>query len=69
MESTLYGAAAGVVVIQSFCEEGDNWADFAAFVTALGLSAPEKGQLTPQVRLGIERDVPVFFLWLAESCH
>jgi hypothetical protein len=68
LESELYGTPAGLVAVQSFCEEGENWDDFCAFLSTLNLKKVNKNVLTGPACLGVGRNLPVYFLWLAEPC-
>jgi hypothetical protein len=68
LEAELQGAEVGVVIVQSFCENGDNWDDFCAFLDELKVREHRKGDLLGPAHLGLEKELPVYFLWLTEEC-
>lgn len=62
LEARRYRATKAIMLVQSFCPRSSGFADYAAFVVALGLAAPERDRLIGPIETG------GVTLWLGWVC-
>jgi hypothetical protein len=66
-ECLMRGAAFGIILIHSFSSATpENWADFQAFTSLLGVPGIQKDVLSSSVLLGPRHDMKMYFAWVSD---
>lgn len=68
LEAILHEAAVALVLVHAFgtmCS--DNWNDYTAFLSQIGLQGTAPGRVCGPIHLGKEVDVPTYFLWCQDA--